>query len=81
MNMKQITEIVGLPKSTIYDWSKKEESDWRKKVYIIFKNMPLENGINYLEMGNIEDLSFDEMDDKIHLYMSVKNTISDKDKE
>lgn len=74
MNRRQIFEITGMPRSTISDWANKEDADWRKKVYLIFKNMPHEDCQKYIDMGDIEDMTFDEMDDKIHLYMNVEET-------
>lgn len=72
MTRKQITEMVGIPASSLSDWSKKDNDNWRKLVYIILKNLSFEEANKLIEMGDIENMSLEEMDEKIHLYMNIE---------
>jgi hypothetical protein len=74
MTRKQITELIGIPASNLSEWSKKEEDSWRYKAFLILKNMSYDDAARYLEMGDIDKMSIDEMDQKIHLYMKVEDS-------
>jgi len=74
MTRKEINEILNIPLSNLSDWSKKEDDTWRKQVYLLLKNITKDDAIKYVQMGDIENMSLEEMDAKIHLYMEVEDT-------
>jgi hypothetical protein len=74
MTRKQITDMIGVPPSNLSEWSKKEENNWRYKIYLILRNMSNDDASKYLEMGDIDKMSIEEMDEKIHLYMKVEES-------
>jgi len=39
---QDIIKILGIPKSTVYDWAKLGEDDWRRKLIDSLKSMSLE---------------------------------------
>jgi len=71
MTRKEISEILNIPLSSLSDWSKKDDNNWRKKLYILLKNMSLNEAKKLLEMGDIDNMSLEEMDSKIHLFVEV----------
>ena len=74
MTRKEVNEIVNIPLSNLSDWSKKENDNWRKLVFLLLKNIPSEEAIKYIEMGDVENMTLEEMDAKIHLYMELEDT-------
>lgn len=74
MTRKEINEILSIPLSNLSDWSKKEDDTWRKLLYTLLKNIPKDDAIKYVQMGDIENMTIEEMDAKIHLYMEVEDT-------
>jgi hypothetical protein len=74
MTRKEINEILSIPLSNLSDWSKKEDDVWRKLLYTLLKNIPKDDAIKYVQMGDIENMTIEEMDAKIHLYMEVEDT-------
>jgi len=74
MTRKEIEEILGIPQSSLSDWSKKDMSNWRRRLYILLKNLSYIEAERLLEMGEIETMTLEEMDSKIHLFMEIKET-------
>jgi len=71
MTRKEIGEILGVPPSSLSDWSKKDISNWRRKLYIVLTNLSYAQTEKLLEMGEIKKMTLEEMDEKIHLFLEV----------
>ncbi len=74
MTRKEINEVLNIPSSNLSDWSKKDNNTWRKQVYLLLKNIPKDKAIKYIEMGDVENMTLEEMDAKIHLYVELEDT-------
>ncbi len=73
MTRKEIMELVNIPASSLSDWSKKEDDNWRYKLYIILKNMTVAELEKLLAMGDIDKMSLNEMNNKMHLYVTMED--------
>ena len=73
MTRKEISKFLNIPLSSLSDWSRKDENNWRRKLYILLKNMTLNEAERLLEMGDIDNMPLEEMDSKIHLYMEIED--------
>jgi len=70
---KEIVELINIPPSSLSDWSKNDDENWRKKIYLLLKNITIEDAGKYINMGDIESMTLEEMDEKIHLYMEIED--------
>ena len=74
MTRKEIREIINLPSSSLSDWSKRDDENWRKQLYILLKNITAQEANRLINMGDLEKMTLEEMDSKIHLFMEIKET-------
>jgi len=72
MTRKEISEVANVPASSLSDWSKRDNENWRKRIYLLLKNMNVEDAQRYIEMGDLDNMSLEEMDSKMHLYVEIK---------
>jgi len=70
---KEIVELINIPPSSLSDWSKNDDENWRRKIYLLLKNITIEDAGKYINMGDIESMTLEEMDEKIHLYMEIED--------
>ena len=74
MTRREINEITKIPLSSLSDWSKQDSGNWRKTIYTLLKNISTEEATRFIEMGDLDNMSLEEMDEKIHLYMEIKES-------
>jgi hypothetical protein len=72
MDRKLITEIIGIPTSSLSDWYKKDSNNWRKKIMTILINIEESEVRRLLQMGDIANMTFEELEENISLYLEVK---------
>jgi len=74
MTRKEIMEVIKIPASSLSDWSKSESTNWRRNMYLLLRNIHVEEASKLIEMGDVDNMSLEEMDSKIHLYMEIEET-------
>lgn len=74
MDRKLIHETIGIPRSSLSDWSKREDNNWRKKLYVLLSNIEEIEVNRLIQMGDIKNMSFEELENNINLYVNIKET-------
>ena len=72
MNRKDMNKEIGIPQSTLSGWANREEGDWRRSLYCMLLNIPKEDALKYISMGDVKKMTLEEMDEKIALFMSIE---------
>ena len=72
MTRKEITELLKIPASNLSEWSKKDDNNWRKKVYYILRNINKNEAEKLIDMGDINKMSIDEMNKKISYFVEIE---------
>jgi len=72
MDRKEIKELIGIPTSNLSDWSKKDDDNWRRILYILLSNTELDDAKRLIKMGDIKNMTFEELEKNINLYVEVK---------
>jgi len=73
MDRKSINQIINIPLSTLSEWSKKDDKNWRKRLYIILTNIDKDDVEKLLKIGDLKKLSMDDIEKNVDLYIDVKD--------
>lgn len=74
MNRKDINEKLNIPYSNLSEWSKKSDDNWRKRIYILLSNIDDKEVDKLLLMGDVKNMSLEELENNMELYIDVKET-------
>ncbi len=72
MDRKEIKELIGIPVSNLSDWSRSDDNNWRKSLYILLSNIEIDDAKKLIKMGDIKNMSLEQLEKNIDLYVEIK---------